>query len=440
MVESFGLGLVLIILGAVWVFLLFWTFRPPSPRIGQLIAWVLLLGVTAVLGYIFYTKVLDKNPNPIKVQVSRILTEDKTIYLGDFVPGLYDLDYIHRIDTDWMDEEIKEEWVAFYQYDVNTLESGQALGPYGGAVYDIGDCRPPAIHSYELVSVSYDYLAQTSIDLKVEEIIPYSDPVSGGANRPEVIVEGRTRGVMTDLNVFRKTGVALDCFQAQQWRANHPGEAFPNHFRYANIGSFRGNYRVERNAATVTTVDRAPFERSQITIRRQYRPENGSYYRTGTQILLDPVEYGLAFAQGVPDEVAQVYYPEKAVLAFYLNLTQDEEQLQEAYGYLSTDAQAIFDIETDYFGLAMPRDELARVLVLETRYEPDVEAEQLHMERQVTVVVVGVDKDGNVDWDHPCQVTWGVIGAAKPGALPYGCEWRLDWYQSTCPPPGLEVK
>jgi hypothetical protein len=259
--------------------------------------------------------------------------------------------------------------------------------------------------------------------------------VSGGVDRPEVIVNGLTHWVVTDLNIFRKTGIGLDCIQLQQWRTAHAGEAFPNPFRYASIGSFRGNYRVNRNGATVTVVDRAPFERSQITIRRQYRPENGSYYRPGAQVLLDPVEYGLAFAQGLPDEVAQVYYPEKAVLAFYLNLTQDQKQLQEANSYLSTDAQAIFDIETDYFGLAMPRDELARVLVLEIRYEPDIKAEQLHQDRQVTVAVVGADKDGNVDWGHPCQVTWNVIGAEKVGALPYGCEWRLDGYQSSCPPP-----
>jgi hypothetical protein len=25
-----------------------------------------------------------------------------------------------------------------------------------------------------------------------------------------------------------------------------------------------------------------------------------------------------------------------------------------------------------------------------------------------------------------------VIGVENPGALPYGCEWRLDWYQTDC--------
>jgi hypothetical protein len=50
----------------------------------------------------------------------------------------------------------------------------------------------------------------------------------------------------------------------------------------------------------------------------------------------------------------------------------------------------------------------------------------------VTALVVGVSKDGKIDYDHPCQVTWRIVGVPKPDALPYGCEWRLDGYISTC--------
>jgi hypothetical protein len=284
------------------------------------------------------------------------------------------------------------------------------------------------------VAISHDYLGQDYLGMVSGNIIPYADPVSAGQDRLEVIANGFTRGVVTDLNVFRKTGVGLDCFQMQQWRATHPGEAFPNPFRYENIGSFRANYRIGRNGATITTVDRSPYERSQITIRRQYRPLNGSYFEPGTHVLLPPVESTLAFGPGEPDQITQVYYPEKTVLAFYSNLTQDETQLAQAHSQLSTDAQAIFDIETDQFGLAMPRDRLARVLVLEIRYDPNVAAEQLHKDREVTVTVVGVDKDGNIDWANPCTVTWGIVGWPQPGALPYGCEWKLDWYHSNCAP------
>lgn len=425
----------LALLGLAWITLLALTFRAPgAPRLDRLIFFQLLLVVSFVLGYVFLVMVFDFNPNPIRVRIARNMTKNNMIYLGDFVPGLFDLDDIRRIDTDGVDEEISEEWLARFQYDVTTPEGCTPRGPWGAAIYDYTECRPPAIQSYELVPVSYDYLAQDGLDVVSGNVISYADPVSGGRDYLEVIANGYTRGVVTDLNIFRKTGVGLDCFQMQQWRATHPGESFPNPFRYENIGSFRGNYRVERDGATVTVVDRSPFERSQITVRRQYRPLNGSYFEPGTQVLLPPVESALAFGPGEPDQVSQVYYPEKAVLAFYQNLTKDKAQLEKANGYLSPDAQAIFNINTDQFGLAMPRDELARVLVLQIRYEPNIEAEQLRQDREVTVEVVGVDKDGRIDWDNRCFVTWGIRGAAKPGALPYGCEWQLDWYHSTCAP------
>jgi hypothetical protein len=458
MVASIGLGAILIILVIAWVFLLFWTFRPPMPGLGRLIAFLFLLGVSAMLGYLFYTEVLNRNPNPAKVAVASALTSDKMINLIDIVPGLYDLDYIHRIDTDWENEGVDEEdlaarreWVALYQYDVKSSDWGP-VGPFGGAIYDHDDCRPPAILSYELVPVSYDYLAEQSIfftkeddprsDIQVANIVEYRDPLSmrngDPQDRPEVIIFGRARGARTDLNIFRKVGVELTCIDRQQWQAAHPGEAFPNPLRYQNIGSFRGSHLVALSGSTVTVFDRAGFERSQLVVRRQYRPENGSYFVPGTQVLLDPVEYSIVFAVE-PDKVTEVYYPEKAVLAFYRNLGKDEADLQEAKGYLSDEAQRIYDMQSNPFGLSMApesvaraRENLARVLVWEIQYVPDVNAEQLHQDRRVTVTVVGVNEQGQIDYDHPCRVTWTVIGVPKPGAIPFGCEWRLQDYVSEC--------
>ena len=119
--------------------------------------------------------------------------------------------------------------------------------------------------------------------------------------------------------------------------------------------------------------DRAGFERSQFTVRRQYRPENGSYFMAGTEILLDPVECSLAFGGGRPDEIPQVYYPEKAVLAFYLNLGKDQDKLDVAESYLSPDERKRSDIRTSPVSALQraSRAKLARVLVWEIRYEPD---------------------------------------------------------------------
>lgn len=433
------------ILGIIWFVLMVLTFRPPdTPKVTRLVFFLLWLTASVILGWIFLIKVYKFNPNPLRVDAARWLTKDKMIYLGDIVPGLYDLDYIRRVDTDWEEENLKEEWLAFYEYDVTTQREGELpTGPWGAAIYDYDTCRPPAILSFELIPVSYDYLGQDWADVAVDNIIPYADPLSSLEDRPEVLVAGTTRGVVTDLNIFRKAGVDLDCLERQQWQAVHPGEAFPNPYRYENIGSFRGNYRVERNGSTVTVVDRGPFERSQLVVYRHYRPENGYYFQPGTEILLEPVEYTVDFGPGRPDEVTQVYYPEKSVLAFYKNLGKDEDQLAEAQTWLSPGAQQAYDIETNTFGLsaapesiAQAREDLARVLVWEIRYDPDVEAEQLHMDRKVTVIVVGVNEQGYIDYEHPCEVTWTVIGQPRSGALPYNCEWRLDSYESTCPPPG----
>jgi hypothetical protein len=449
---TIGLGVVLIILIVAWVFFLFWTFRQPSPRIGQLITFLGLLGVSAALGFLFLVEVLGWNPNPLKVNVSRFLTEDKTIYLGEIVPGLYDLDYIHRIDADGegasSGSDTGNQWLAFYKYDVATFEDRAPGGPFGASIYEPDGCRPPSILAFELVPVSYDYLGQDSAEVRVGNIIPYADPMSNGLDRPEVIISGRTRGVVTDLNIFRKAGIKQD--RCLPWRkdASYPTALqLTSPFNYQNVGSFRGSYRVqlsgsEGDPSTVTIWDSGGFERSQLTIRKQYRPgPNGSYLRPEGQELWAPVEYSLDFGPGQPDLIPQVYYPEKAVLAFYLNLTKDQALLDTAKEYLSPRAQQEYDMRADPFGLstdpasvARARGELARVLVWEIRYEPDVEAEQQHEARMVEATVVGVDEAGNIDYAHPCQVIWRVVGISNPQAQPYGCEWRLDSYVSSCQP------
>jgi hypothetical protein len=428
------LGLILGGLALAWVVLFFITFRAPAPRVSQLLAFVGVLIVTGILAYFFVVRIMGVNPNPARVWMARELMYDRMIYLGDIVPGIYDLSDIERLDTDEVEEPIAEEWVAYFQYDVRQAAENVFVGPFGAAIYDYNNCRPPAILSFPLVPVAYDYLGQNGIVAVVENIIAYPDPVSSGKDLPEVIVVGYTRGVATDLNVFRRQGVPLSCDDAQAWQADHPGISFPNPLRYQNIGSFRANESVRRSGAVVIVRDRSPFERSQIVIQRHYRPQNGSYYLPGTETLLDPVEASLAFSSGLPEALTQVYYPEKTVLAFYNLLGKDAANLERAEDLLSADAQAIYDIETDQFGVHMSRADLARVLVREIRYVPDAEAERLHQTREVTVAVLGVDADGNIDYAHPCEVTWSVVGVENPAAQPFGCEWRLETYWSTCVP------
>lgn len=421
--------------------LFYFVVRPPNAPLYKYFIFVLWLIDAVLLVFMFAILVFKYNPNPLRLRIAHALTYNKLIDLTQIVPGLYDLNYISRINAD---DDQPQEWLAFYQYDVKTVGEGNKvtrLGPYGAAIYDPNRCRPPAIPSYELAPVSYDYLGQDGAWPAVENMIEYKDPLSGGMDRAEILIHGLTYNVVTDLNIFRKVGTEPDCLQVQDWLNKHPGQPFPygDWLRYDNIGSFRGNYMIRRDRSTITVVDRAGFERSQFTVESSYKPLNGSYLKAGTQTLLDPVEVTLAFGPGEPDQISQVYYPEKTVLAFYKSLTQDTANLARAKSYLSDGAQKVYNINTDPFGLstdpasvAQARDKLARVLVWQIQYQPDIEAERLHKDRHVTAVVVGVDKDGNIDRAHPCYVTWRIIGVPNPNALPYGCEWRLDGYQSTC--------
>ena len=432
----------------VWLALLFLTFRPPgTPAVSRLLFFLCLLAATGILALQFATKVLKWNPNPLRVDLAHRLMDDKFIDLAQVAPGVYDLEYIKLIDTDVSAETSNgesqsdasgQEWLVFYQYDVVDPAAKTVEGPYGAAIYGLVNCRPPSVLSYELASIAGGPLAEDEASVLVENIIAYNDLLSAAEgeslDRPEVIVNGYARKAVTDLNIFRKVGVQLDCLQQRQWRAAHPGEAFPNSIRYENVGSFHAGYLISRDKDTIKTLDRNDMERSQIATQRTYKPQNGSYFQTGTQTLLDPVETGLVFSTGQPRDITEVYYPEKAVLAFYLALGSDDGKLAQAKQYLSEHAQSSYSIDRDSFGLAMGRSQLAKVLVWEIGYMPDVQAEQLRQPRPVQVSVVGVDAQGATDSQRLCRVTWRVIGVPNDRALPYGCEWRLDSYESTCQP------
>lgn len=444
----------LVILIAVWFLFFILTFRSPgAPKVIRLLFFVLLMAMSAVLGYVFLVRVLDWNPNPTKVNIANYLTENRMIDLQQIAAGVPDLDYIHRVDTDGdteanigQDPLAGKEWLVFYQYNIVGGDSQRPQGPFGAAIYDPDHCRPRAIRSHELIPTSYDYLGVNWADIyAIDNIIPYQDPLSKGLDRPEVVISGGAASPIQDLNVFRKVGTEPTCLERQDWLRSHPGQVFPAAWqvRYENIGSFRGSYKVKMEGSTVTVWDSGGFERNQFTIRKMYRPENGSYFQPGTQVLLPPVEYSVDFGPGQPDDVPNVYYPEKAVLAFYLNLTKDDQQLAKAKTWLSPAAQQIYNMKTDPFGLstdpdsvATARKELARVLVWEIRYEPDVQAEILHQDQEVVAVVTGVNDKGAIDYDHPCQVAWTVVAVENPQALPYGCEWGLESYWTTCVPTG----
>jgi len=298
--------IVLVILAVAFLVLFYLLVRGSSPSLGKMLVFLLLLVVGAALAYLFLINVLRVDPNPYRLKIANYLTKNKLIDLTQIVPGLNNLNDIYRADTDGDAADKVLEWLVFYRYDVTTTQD-RVSGPFGAAIYDVNHCRPPAIPSYELAPVSYNYLGQDGAWPVVENAIPYPDPLSANLDRPEVFIAGVTRGAVTDLNIFRKVGTEPDCLQCRtgspSTRASLP---YGDWMRYANIGSFRGNYAVRRNGSTIVVVDRAGFERSQFTVETSYRPQDGSYFKAGTQTLRDPVEYGLAFGPGEPDQVSPV--------------------------------------------------------------------------------------------------------------------------------------
>jgi hypothetical protein len=379
---------------------------PIRRTITMFFAWIIFNVLLVALAW-FLVRVIDYDLDPLAVSVADWLTKERMINLQEVAPGTQTIRHIYRLDAD---VDGLREWIVLYSYDTTTY----GMGPFGAAVYDVDRCRPPAIVTYELRPYDYNYVAE---NLHIWW--------KGAPAMQDINADGRQELVLhigNDMSIFRWFDHTLDCVA--------PGPGLQG---YELLGSFRGSGGVySEGGGRIAVMDRAFLDRSQTAIKRVYTPDaNGSYLRPEGGGLRDPVETGVDFAFGVPVTATQLYYPEKAVLAFYLNLEQDN---RDAKAYLSKDAQDRYPIGSHDFGIALPRDQLARVLVKELSYTPNVGEEQLHYPQDVSIVVVGVRSDGTVDEANPRRVLWRVIGVSKEGALPYNCEWRLDALVSVTAP------
>jgi hypothetical protein len=403
------------------------------------------LGVSAMLGYLFAVRVMGYDPDPSRLRIARAITSEKIIDFTQFVPGLpEDLDLIKRMDVDQVDEDEKEEWLVLYRYDEVVRNEQVVAGPFGAAIYDTDTCRPPAILSYELAPENYDYLSldlpwitdePNSGDVFVSNIIAHQETYGSecvhqgiGPDRLELVVFGRTNGVRTDLNIFRKTGEDLSCVERQRWQDAYGNSDFPCPLTYENIGSWRGNYGVALDGKTVITYDRAPFERSVLVVKRTYEPDpnTGNYFKptqeaAAPKVLRDPVEVGIEFGPGAPQDTQQVYYPEKTVLAFFLQLGSDVDQ---AMDNVCEGSPTRYDPAN--FGLTLSERQLQKVTVCEIRYNPDIVSERNHRTQTVEVRVVEVPTGGSGNCNNARLLSCEVRAEEDPRALPYGCQWCLS--------------
>jgi hypothetical protein len=287
---------------------------------------------------------------------------------------------VDRLDTDG-DGEI--EWVVFYAFD---QPGPEAFTPIRAAIYDIARREPklPVIYPYHLQAPGWTYLGEGSdenaITAYVDDVVTVTElgstyPDYTDVAEKEVIVRGYAG----------KQRVAIF-----QWRDNRPPDLrdrmdpsevllIPNSVLrptgqwYECLGMFEGSLRVEVVKDRVTVWNRTG-DRSQFAAVYTYVPTNGpGGYLDGNDNLIAPSASCIEFPFGVPSDVAQSPYPEKAVMAYLKTFMQEPD-----YGanWLTDNAQNKQEAEAS---LAMFVPEKAPIVsgvcIKEVSYVPSQETE-----------------------------------------------------------------
>jgi hypothetical protein len=300
------------------------------------------------------------------------------------------------------DGDGKDEWIVFYKFDLVEDATGRKFSPIGAAVYNDDHGDPPVVFPYELYPPDQVYLGEQNAVAEVRDLITTNEG-------PELLVSNfAEEGLVVDLSVFH-------------WYDQDKGDLSKNPAEgrqgYEGLGSFHGSGGITFAGSRVIVKERTQ-ERSQLSVKSIYDVREGSYFQPGGRELWLPVEKSVEFTFGVPEDVAQSPYPEKAVLAFYLALGQNNPLAQT---YLSEASGLKNAVGSGSFGTAASGDQIQKVLVKRIIYTPDREKEEKHEPVRVTVSVASVTSGGE---DLPRDVTWEVVwevypeDVAKPG-------WKL---------------
>ena len=300
------------------------------------------------------------------------------------------------------DGDGKDEWIVFYKFDLVEEATGRKFSPIGGAIYNDDHGDPPVVFPYELHPPDRVYLGEQNCVAEVRDLITTNEG-------PELLVSNfAEEGLVADLSVFHWYDHDKDDL------SKNPDERQQG---YECLGSFHGSGGITFDGSRIVVKERSQ-ERSQLSVKNIYDVRKGSYFQPGGKHLWSPVETGVEFTFGVPEDVAQSPYPEKVVLAFYLALGQNNPLAQT---YLSEASGLKNSVGSINFGTAASGDQIQKVLVKRIIYTPDKEKEERHEPVRVTVSVASVTSEGE---DPPRDVTWVVVwelpreDVAKPG-------WKL---------------
>ncbi len=316
---------------------------------------IFLLGVGLIVLLILAITRFD--PTPILRQLAVAQAQNKVVDFFPVFPDRYKVQDVENVDTDGDGEE---EWVVLYRFD---LTDGRS--PYSGAVYDYDRGDPPVIFPYRLVPPDRDYLSDSTISLKLDDVVKLGEttPV------PEVFITGTAGSTNTDLDIFRHVPNSLP------WEVPRDEPR-----RYQVIGSFRGDGGVKYDATskTVTVLNRGGYDRSQLAVQAVYRLDEarGTFMSAADPKKLGaPASSQVVFTFGMPSDVLETPYPEKLVLGFYQTLAQKQSSTIKPEDFLT--GQALIEYSRGnllYFGFPDVSGDVAQVKVTQLSYAPQTEA------------------------------------------------------------------
>ena len=282
------------------------------------------------------------------ILLSGCAREDKRLDFATILPEGWTAYSISRLDTN---ADNKKDWVILYTYD---QKEEAAFTPVGGVIYHADRGEPPIIYPYPLVAPGWTYLGEGKSSIAVKEVL--SD-LPG----PEVVFQSvNAQSITTHVVLFDWQDHASDPVLPPvasetigQW--------------YHCVGQFNGDAGVELKSNQVVVWERTE-ERSQLSKRKTYLPQNGNYMQD--KELIPPQEICLDFAYGLPKEVEKSPYPEKVLMAFYSNFTSEK-----AYQFLTAQAkQQMRNQEGNWKNIApWPRTPAIKVCIKELIYQPETE-------------------------------------------------------------------
>lgn len=399
------IGLAALGLAALFALVVIAVYPGVRAAIGTMLTGTVLLVLGLTLVALLVIAILNIDVDPFIRQISVSQTGHRLV---DFFTLLPEERYrVKEVLYENTDDDPEQEWVVLYQFD---LADGRS--PYGGAVYDSDRGVPPVLFPYRLLPPDRDYLSDSAVRLVLEDIVT-TDEVNAV---PELFVYGtlpispKSGGPLnSDLTIFRHIPNSLPW----EYPRDEPR-------RYRVIGSFRGDGGVtfEPNDKTVTTLNRAGYDRSQLSVEAKYALDGarGTYMNvTDPEQLSAPIASQVIFTFGMPPDILDTPYPEKLVVGFYEMLEREEPPVSPR-DFLTGQALIEYDQgNLAYFGFENVTGTWADVnelKIMQLSYAPEFE------ELDPSVTVLGSD---------PRFLVVGVAFEAKVGQVSTRTSAPLQW-------------